>query len=111
MEKGYIVKPTYSERPDLYECAMCSALVGSPYLCETCTNARLAAGDAWLGPRPPNNTPRHCPWCGSLFVECESVAVVEGININNGEISYDCYCATCEWSGDIRPDTKLEKGK
>ena len=44
------------------------------------------------------NPPRFCPDCGERtidFVMCKN---------NIGDLVYDSYCKTCEWSGDILPD-------
>lgn len=50
--------------------------------------------------------PKFCPSCGLALdgdravVECESM---------DARIVFDCYCSSCEWSGDISPDEKLGK--
>ena len=42
--------------------------------------------------------PRMCPECAYSPLD-----VIVCSN-NNGDAVYDCYCKSCEWSGDILPD-------
>lgn len=46
--------------------------------------------------------PKHCPNCGAAHVS--AVAFERTYPNVRGETGYDCYCAQCEWSGDIMPD-------
>ena len=45
------INPSWTSRPDLYECQECTAQSGSPNLCQRCLEARSKAGPAWVGPR------------------------------------------------------------
>jgi len=45
---------------------------------------------------------KFCPNCAAPFVG--PTAVVPLDDNSPHETTYDCYCATCSWSGDISPD-------
>lgn len=63
--------------------------------------------------------PKHCPGCGEPFPG-ETVAAPGPSNAlqsrlpdgncdrmplnDGGEITWDCWCPACDWSGDILPD-------
>lgn len=51
--------------------------------------------------------PKHCPGCGRKLISRDSIVELYD-NIKTIAV-YDCYCAICEWSGDISPDEKLAK--
>lgn len=49
-------------------------------------------------------TPKFCPDCGAALTgETAVVGIIEDRSRDGG---YDCYCASCEWSGDIWPDNE-----
>ena len=45
---------------------------------------------------------RFCPNCGAAL-ESENAAL-EIYDDRSGDGGYDCYCQSCEWSGDVWPD-------
>lgn len=66
--------------------------------------------------------PRFCPGCGAEFRDTEKTRGVVAVGQPSGPLGiaevepaepwgWDCYCATCEWSGDISPDEEFPPQK
>jgi len=52
--------------------------------------------------------PEHCPGCGAKFDDTDKLAITSRQPYYTDQYDstegYDCYCAYCNWSGNIEPD-------
>lgn len=62
-----------------------------------------------------NKKPNFCPNCGNPLVD--ERGWIQGYYIEDqsksftdwDEVGYDCYCDSCQWSGNIESDYKIMK--